>query len=153
MSCPFNRVFWVLELNNIIDLFEDMPIIHIKILSTFTMATQKSKTNMCKNFPRCKFGEKCHYNHPKDVQKCCNECMRNGYHSNCFHCGGNNIETIECEYFATDKGCTNIYCKFVHVNKMPLVGICDLRMFDVCKFYKTPKGCKNGSACIYIHRE
>ena len=26
MGCPFNRVFWVLETNNIADLFEDMPI-------------------------------------------------------------------------------------------------------------------------------
>ena len=27
MGCPFNRVLWVLETNNIDDLFEDMPII------------------------------------------------------------------------------------------------------------------------------
>ena len=75
-------------------------------------------SEVCKYFPKCKFGDRCRYKHPQEKSGGeCTECALKGYHVDCWHCKGTGEENLECIHFNTKRGCLNPNCPFVHIRR------------------------------------
>lgn len=78
-------------------------------------------SEICKYYlqGRCTFKHKCRNEHPLLHKQPgnCQECDKKGYHADCWHCKGTGIETTECTYFNSPRGCLKKDCPFLHIKR------------------------------------